>query len=64
VVNLIIGAPDVHFLYGHRTDTDCFTFDSYWIYARMAELDCSQYMLVEPAQKWIMERLQSIASTA
>jgi anti-sigma regulatory factor (Ser/Thr protein kinase) len=64
VVNLIIGAPDVHFVYGHRTDTGCFAFDSYWIYARMAELDCSQYMLVEPAQKWIEEKLLSIGSTA
>jgi len=30
----------------------------------MAELDCSQYMLVEPAQKWIEEKLLSIGSTA
>jgi hypothetical protein len=62
VVNLIIGAPDVHFVYGHRTDKGYFTFDSYWIYARMSELECSQYMLVDPAQKWIKEKLLLIGS--
>jgi anti-sigma regulatory factor (Ser/Thr protein kinase) len=62
MVNLIIGAPDVHFLYGHRTDQGYFTFDSYWIYARMGELDCSQYMLVDPAQKWINDKLLQIGS--
>ncbi len=62
VVNLIIGAPEVHFVYGHRTDGGYFTFDSYWFYARMAERDCSQYMLVEPAQQWIQEKLVLIGS--
>ena len=62
VVNLVFGAPDVHFVYGHRTDEGYFTFDSYWIYARMAELDCSQYALVEPAKNRIREQLQHIGS--
>ena len=62
MVNLIIGAPEVHFLYGHLTDHGYFTFDSYWFYARMAELDCSQYTLVEPAQKWIKDKLLQIES--
>lgn len=60
VINLIIGAPDVHFLYHHRTDRGHFTFDSYWIYARMAERDCSQYELVAPAQTHIQQKLQQI----
>lgn len=61
-VNLVFGAPDVHFLYGHRTDKAYFTFDSYWFYARMAEQDCSQYALLEPAVQHIRSRLQQIGS--
>lgn len=61
-VNLIIGAPDVHFLYGHKTDCNYFTFDSYWFYGRMAEKECSQYDLVEPAKKLVREKLVQIHS--
>ncbi len=62
LVNLVIAAPEVHFLYGHRTDCRYFTFDSFWFYGRMAELDCSQYALVEPAQALIREKLQAVHS--
>ncbi|HOT97140.1 MAG TPA: ATP-binding protein [bacterium] len=62
VVNLIIGAPDVHFVYVHQTDSGHFSFDSYWIYARMAERDCSQYELVTSAQIRIQQGLQQIGA--
>jgi hypothetical protein len=62
LVNLVIGTPDVHFVYGHRTDSGYFTFDSYWFYGRMAELDCSQYALVTPARALIYDHLKKIQS--
>jgi len=62
VVNLIISNMDVHFYYLHQTDFGRFGFDSYWIFARMAEQDCSVYELVEPAKEHIKIKLSAIQS--
>lgn len=64
VINLILGTPDVHFYYSHRTEQGCFGFDSYWFYGRMAEQDCSLYSLVEPARAVIQQKLKAIQSLA
>lgn len=62
LVNLILGAQDVHFCYHHRTDRGRFCFDSYWLFARMAERDCSIYDVVDPAKERIREGLRGIQS--
>jgi len=62
LVNLMIGNMDVHFLYIHRTDFGRFSFNSYWIFARMTEKDCSIYEIVEPAKEHIKKNLLAIQS--
>lgn len=62
MVNLIIGAIDVHFYYIHRTDVGTFCFDSFWMLARMAERDCGLYAIVGPAKEHIKENLKMIQS--
>ena len=63
IVNLIIGNLDIHFYYIHRTDFGRLGFDSYWIFARMAEQDCSVYEIVGPAKEHIQKKLSAIHST-
>ncbi|MBN2356083.1 ATP-binding protein [candidate division KSB1 bacterium] len=60
VVNLIVGAPDIHFLYRHSTDAGHFTFDSIWFQARMAERNCTPYQLIGPAKEMIKQQLLQI----
>ena len=62
VVNLVVSNLDVHFCYIHQTDPGRFSFDSYWIYARMAELECSIYKIVGPAKEHIINNLSAIQS--
>ena len=62
VVNLIIGALDVHFCYLHQTDMGCFRFDSFWIFAEMANQNLNIYEMVEPAKKYINTGLTKIKS--
>lgn len=62
MINLIIGAEDVHFCYVHVSDQGRLCFDSYWILARMAERDCSIYQVLEPAKAMINNRLQEIST--
>ncbi len=62
IVNLVISNIDIHFFYIHRTDLGRFSFDSYWIYARMAEQVCSIYEIVEPAKEHIKKNLLAIQS--
>lgn len=64
VINLVLGTPDVHFFYRHRTEQGCLGFDSYWFYARMAEQECSLYSLIEPARAVIQQKLTAIQSMA
>jgi len=64
MVNLILGAQNVHFCYVHRTDHGKFCFDSYWLLARMAEQNCSIYDVIDPAKEWIRHELQRIQSIA
>ncbi len=60
VVNLVMGAVDVHFCYLHRTDKGLLCFDSYWLLARMAEQDCDFFDMVVPAKKHIKSELKRI----
>lgn len=62
IVNLIIGAPDLHLCYVHKTDKKQFIFDSFWVLARMAERDCSIYDLISPAKQRIETALEDIDS--
>jgi hypothetical protein len=61
-INLVIGSPDVHFCYVHKTDRGKMIFNSYWILARMAEQECSIYDLVGPAKEYINRKLFEIES--
>ncbi len=62
MVNLMLGAQNVHFGYFHRTDHGRFFFDSYWLYARVLERSCSIYDVVDPAKEQIRRGLQQIHS--
>ena len=62
IVNLIIGALDVHFFYAHRTNGGIFKFDSYWMLAQMAERECGLYAMVGPTKEYIKENLKAIQS--
>ncbi|HNR68212.1 MAG TPA: ATP-binding protein [bacterium] len=62
VVNLIIGTPDLHLAYHHRTDKGDFLFDSYWILARMAENNWTLYQTMAPASEYIRQNLVKIDS--
>ncbi|MBN1561568.1 ATP-binding protein [candidate division KSB1 bacterium] len=64
IVNLILGSLDVHFFYAHKTDAGSFTFDSFWLFGRMAERNCQIVEMTSPAKKYIKEKLKSIASKA
>ncbi|MBN2410114.1 sensor histidine kinase [candidate division KSB1 bacterium] len=63
IVNLVISNMDVHFCYLHRTDSGYFSFDSFWIYARMVERACSIYEVAEPAREQIKKHLLAIRSS-
>ena len=62
LVNLVIGAPDVHVCYVHETDKNRFVFDSYWVLARMAEQECCIYDLISPAKQRIEDALEHMGS--
>lgn len=64
LANLCIGAPDVHFVYIHTSARGAFTFDSFWFYRRMAEIDCSMYQLAAEAVQHIQAGLKKIAAQA
>ncbi len=64
IVNLIIGSPDVHFVYIHKTDIAAMYFDSFWLPARMEEEGVSIYSLVSPAKDIIRQKLIKIKSSA
>jgi hypothetical protein len=64
IVNLIVGALDVHFLYLHKTDLAWFSFDSYWMFSQMDKRECLIYDLVGPAVSRINQRLKQIVSYA
>lgn len=63
VVNLAAGAVDTHLCYVHRTDSGRFVFDSYWIFARMAETESSLYDVLGPAKQYIEDKLKLVGST-
>ncbi|MBN1997644.1 ATP-binding protein [candidate division KSB1 bacterium] len=62
VMNLIIGTPEIHLCYIHKTDKGVFIFDSYWILARMAEQNITLYELTKPVKERILSGLQKINS--
>ena len=62
LVNLIVGALNVHFAYLHRTDDGHFCFDSYWLFGRMAEKESDIYDLVAPAKELLQKELKAIKS--
>lgn len=62
IINLVMGTPDVHFIYIHRTDFGKFCFDSYWIYGRMAERNISFYKAGELAKEFVEQKLELIKS--
>ncbi len=62
IINLIMGAPDVHFAYIHRTDSGKFCFDSYWIYGQMAEGVSSFYKAGQMAKQQIEKLLLQVSS--
>lgn len=64
IVNLIIGAIDIHFVYIHQTEFGRLCFDSYWMLSQMVENECSIYDVVGPATKKINQKLQNISSHA
>ncbi len=62
LVNLIVGSIDVHFCYLHKTDFGHLCFDSYWLFARMAESESDIYDQVAPAKRLLREKLKEIKS--
>jgi hypothetical protein len=64
LANLCIGAPDVHFVYLHKSGKEVFCFDSFWFYRHMAERDCSMHQLVLEAVQHIQAGLKLIAAQA
>ena len=62
IVNLAIGAIDVHFCYLHQTDAGTMCFDSFWLLARMAESEKAIYNYAVPAKTMIKEKLITIKS--
>ncbi len=60
VINLIVGTPDVHFVYIHENDEKRFVFDSFWVLARMHETDCSFFKAVQKAREYLIENLKQI----
>ncbi|MBN1541655.1 ATP-binding protein [candidate division KSB1 bacterium] len=62
VINLIIGTPDLHLCYQHRTDKGRFCFDSYWVLGRMAENDWSLYQTIAPAKEFLQDKIKTIES--
>ncbi len=63
IVNLVVSNMDVHFCFIYRTDFGHFSFDSYWIYARKTERECSIYEMVGPAKDQIKKNLLAIRSS-
>ncbi len=62
IVNLIMGAPEVHFAYIHHTDSGKFCFDSFWIYGRIAEGVNSFYKAGQMAKQQIKKLLLQVNS--
>mgnify|MGYP006299881007 CR=1 FL=1 len=64
LLNLMISTLDVHFVYIHTVNENRFSFDSYWLLARLAETDRSLYSMVEPAKKHINDHLKAMGTRA
>ena len=62
LVNLFIGSLDIHFYFAFKSDNRSFCFDSFWLFARMAERDCQVHQLVGPAKDYMRQRLKGIAT--
>ena len=64
IVNLIIGSLDIHFCFAYKSDNCSFCFDSFWLFARMAERDCQIHQLVGPAKDYIRQKLKGIGKNS
>jgi len=64
LMNLIISSLDIHFVYIHTVNEKRFSFDSYWLLARLAETDASLYSWVQPAKNHIREHLKALGTRA
>ena len=62
VVNLAIGAIDIHFVYVHCTDFGKMRFDSFSLLSRMVETDDALPGLAAPAKTSIRTKLREIQS--
>jgi len=62
IVNLAIGAIDIHFVYLHRTDVGKMCFDSFSLLSRVAEAGDALPLLAAPAKTIIRARLREIQS--
>jgi hypothetical protein len=60
IVNLIMGSLDIHFYYLHSTESGKLCFDSYWMFGRMAERDCSIYDMAAIARDHLNAELERI----
>ena len=60
IVNLIMGSLDIHFCYFHSTESGRLRFDSYWMFGRMAERDCSIYDMSAIARDHLNAELERI----
>ncbi len=64
LLNLVISTLDVHFVYIHTVNEKRFSFDSYWLLARLGESDASLYSWAEPAKNYIREHLSALGTKA
>jgi len=62
IVNLVIGAMDVHFVYSHRTDVGKMCFDSFSLQSRAAQTGDALAVLAAPAKTDIRNKLREINS--
>ena len=62
IVNLAIGAIDVHFAYLHRTDFGNMCFDSFSLLNRMADTGETFYLQAPQAKRNIRAKLHAIQS--
>ncbi|RPH96768.1 MAG: ATP-binding protein [Calditrichaeota bacterium] len=64
VVNLAIGALDVHFYYIHHTESGRMIFDSFRLFGYMEETGCGLYQTIVPMKEKIQRQLKAIHSSA
>jgi hypothetical protein len=62
IVNIAICSTDIHLAYLHQTDFARLLFDSYWIFARMADNECVKYQLGRPLKEHLQQELKRIKS--